>query len=180
MVNRRIEILRLDHREVRDQRITSHVALTARTFGSDAFTYSGDRDTNLEKSIQDVSSRWGGSYAVKHISEISSYLRNWDGIIIHLTMYGEKHYHTIKTLEQFLDQNLLIIIGGAKVPRYVYELSDFNTALGWQPHSEVAAIGIFLYALTSDNLMYTERDDAMINIKKNSIKSRRSDRFKHG
>ena len=37
-----------------------------------------------------------------------------------------------------------IIIGAEKVPRDVYELADYNIAVGNQPHSEVAALAVFL------------------------------------
>lgn len=40
--------------------------------------------------------------------------------------------------------DLLIAIGAEKVPRDVYDLVDFNVAVGNQPHSEVAALAVFL------------------------------------
>ena len=39
---------------------------------------------------------------------------------------------------------MLIIIGSEKVPKEIYEKADFNIAIGNQPHSEVAALAIFL------------------------------------
>lgn len=38
----------------------------------------------------------------------------------------------------------MIIVGGKKVPSDVYYLSDYNVAIGNQPHSEVAALAVFL------------------------------------
>ena len=38
----------------------------------------------------------------------------------------------------------MIIIGSEKVQREIYEYADFNIAIGNQPHSEVAALAIFL------------------------------------
>jgi tRNA (cytidine56-2'-O)-methyltransferase len=38
----------------------------------------------------------------------------------------------------------LIIVGAEKVPREIYELADYNIALGNQPHSEVSALGVLL------------------------------------
>jgi tRNA (cytidine56-2'-O)-methyltransferase len=38
----------------------------------------------------------------------------------------------------------LIIIGGKKVPSEVYSIVDYNVAIGNQPHSEVAALAVFL------------------------------------
>lgn len=173
-----ITLFRLDHRTIRDQRITSHVALTARALGATAFLYTGEQDENMEQSVTDVASRWGGSYTVDHVESIRSTITNFDGIVVHLTMYGEAHPETIATLKQ-LDppENILLIVGGPKVPRYVYALADFNTAIGWQPHSEVAATGIFLHALLGDAPLYHKYDDASIVIDGAGSKAQRSDRF---
>lgn len=176
-MGRKIEILRLDHRTYRDQRITTHVALSARTFGANGFTYSGERDLNMEKSIADVANRWGGQFQVNYTESIGSFVRSWNGIIVHLTMYGEKHTDVIPILKQHSEENMLLILGGAKVPRYVYDLADFNVALGWQPHSEVAAIAVFLYDLVDNNLLYIDREGANIKINPDNTKSKRSDRF---
>ena len=176
-LSRKIEILRLDHRTFRDQRITSHVALSSRTFGATGFTYSGEKDDNLEKSISDVVFRWGGKFSVNYTEKIGSFIRSWKGIVVHLTMYGEKHESVVNELKKLPDEDILIILGGAKVPRYVYELSDFNVAIGWQPHSEVAAIAIFLYDFMDRNLLYSDKDGANIKIDPSNSKSKRSDRF---
>ncbi|MHC1589292.1 MAG: RNA methyltransferase, partial [Methermicoccaceae archaeon] len=50
-----------------------------------------------------------------------------------------------------------------KVPREVYELSDYNVAVGNQPHSEVAALAVMLDRLLPHA---TERtfEDAMLEI----------------
>jgi len=38
----------------------------------------------------------------------------------------------------------LIIVGAEKVPPYFYEVADFNVSVTNQPHSEVAALALFL------------------------------------
>ena len=38
----------------------------------------------------------------------------------------------------------IIVVGGTKVPGEVYRLADHNISIGNQPHSEVAALAIFL------------------------------------
>ena len=53
----------------------------------------------------------------------------------------------IKKLQK--QQDLLLVIGAEKVPRYVYEYADANIAIGNQPHSEVAALAIFLDRYTN-------------------------------
>ena len=47
-------------------------------------------------------------------------------------------------LERIPRDDLLIVVGAEKVPREVYDLADFNVAVGNQPHSEVAALAVFL------------------------------------
>jgi tRNA (cytidine56-2'-O)-methyltransferase len=41
-------------------------------------------------------------------------------------------------------QEVLVIVGAEKVERIFYEISDYNIAIGNQPHSEVSALAIFL------------------------------------
>jgi tRNA (cytidine56-2'-O)-methyltransferase len=43
---------------------------------------------------------------------------------------------------------MLIVVGAEKVPPEVYQEADFNVAVGNQPHSEVAALAIFLDRLS--------------------------------
>ena len=38
----------------------------------------------------------------------------------------------------------MIVVGAEKVPREIYELADYNVAVGNQPHSEVSALGVLL------------------------------------
>ena len=52
---------------------------------------------------------------------------------------------------QLKKQDLLIIIGAEKVPAELYDLSDLNISIGNQPHSEVAALAIFLDRYTNGN-----------------------------
>ncbi|HEY6884329.1 MAG TPA: tRNA (cytidine(56)-2'-O)-methyltransferase, partial [Nitrososphaeraceae archaeon] len=42
------------------------------------------------------------------------------------------------------EDRILVIIGAEKVPRETYDLADYNIAIGNQPHSEIAALAIFL------------------------------------
>jgi Uncharacterized protein conserved in archaea len=42
------------------------------------------------------------------------------------------------------EKNILIVIGASKVPKDVYSIADMNIAIGNQPHSEIAALAIFL------------------------------------
>src|SRR5215213_6249901 len=42
------------------------------------------------------------------------------------------------------ESKVLVIIGAEKVPQEAYKLADYNIAIGNQPHSEIAALAIFL------------------------------------
>ncbi|MFZ0183221.1 MAG: tRNA (cytidine(56)-2'-O)-methyltransferase, partial [Nitrosotalea sp.] len=42
------------------------------------------------------------------------------------------------------EENILIIVGAEKVPREAYDMSDYNVAIGNQPHSEISALAILL------------------------------------
>ena len=66
-----------------------------------------------------------------------------EGIIVHLTMYGLGLDEAIEEVRKTTG-DILLIIGSKKVPRKLYEESDFNIAVGNQPHSEVAALAVFL------------------------------------
>ncbi len=58
----KVNVLRLDHRRVRDARITTHVCLTARAFGASKVILSGDEDKKIMENIRDVVKRWGGNF----------------------------------------------------------------------------------------------------------------------
>ena len=60
---------------------------------------------------------------------------------MHLTMYG---MNLPDVINEIMADNLLIIVGAEKVPPDVYELADWNIAVGNQPHSEVAALAVTL------------------------------------
>ena len=57
-------------------------------------------------------------------------------------MYGEDMEETIPKIPN--GKPMIIVVGGTKVPGEVYGLSDYNISIGNQPHSEVAALAIFL------------------------------------
>jgi len=132
-----ITVLRLGHRPARDKRVTTHVALTARAFGADAVLVS-TRDLALERSIRGVVRRFGGSF---RIETGVAWRRVLKGAKVHLTMYGERLQDVLPRLPR---KDLLIVVGAEKVPRELFDLVDWNVAVGNQPHSEVAALAIFL------------------------------------
>ena len=142
-----ITILRIGHRPARDKRITTHVGLVSRAFNADRMLVDA-KDVKLEVTIQSVVDRFGGPFNVETDVAWRKIVRNWPGVIVHLTMYGEhidevidKIFEKVPTLK---DNELLIVVGSEKVPREIYEAANFNIAIGHQPHSEVAALAIFL------------------------------------
>ncbi len=153
----RILILRLGHRIQRDQRITTHVALTARALGAEGMLLDSD-DSGIEKSLNEAAARWGGSFYVRRIASWKSEIKKWKeagGKVLHLTMYGINLPDAIPQIAADAG-NLMIVVGAEKVPPEMYELADWNVAVGNQPHSEVAALAIVL-----DRLMAIEGKDAL-------------------
>jgi len=145
----KIVVLRLGHRPSRDKRITTHVCLVARAFGAEGVYISGVVDATIHSTLQRVTETWGGGFWVEFVSSPMKVLDKWKesgGVVAHLTMYGIP----IKEIKDLIpsDRDLLVVVGGEKVPAQYYEKADFNVAIGSQPHSEVAALAIFLDRVT--------------------------------
>ncbi|HWM49835.1 MAG TPA: tRNA (cytidine(56)-2'-O)-methyltransferase [Thermoplasmata archaeon] len=135
-----ITVLRLGHRPARDKRVTTHVALTARAFGANAILVS-TRDVALERSIRGVVRRFGGDFRIETGVRWRPILKEFPGTKVHLTMYGQRF---AEVLPRVRGRDMLVVVGAEKVPRELYDLADWNVAIGNQPHSEVAALAIFL------------------------------------
>jgi len=157
-----ITVLRLGHRPARDKRVTTHVALTARVFGADAVLVS-TRDPALERTVRNVVRRFGGSFRIETGVSWRGLLRDWKGPKVHLTMYGLPIDDVLPRIPR---DDLLIVVGAEKVPRDVYDLADFNVAVGNQPHSEVAALAVFLDRLLGGQSLQAE-STARIRIRPN-------------
>lgn len=138
----KITVLRIGHRYSRDKRLTTHVALVARAFGACELVMDIE-DKTVAESIDKINDEWGGKFRVSFIDDWRKYIENFSGDKIHLTMYGININDVIKKIKS-PDKDKLIIIGGKKVPSGVYNLADYNIAIGNQPHSEVAALAVFL------------------------------------
>ena len=146
----RAVVLRLGHRPERDKRITTHVGLVARAFGAQEMLLGG-RDSHVDESLADVAERWGGGFHLRSDVSWRGETVRWKeggGKVVHLTMYGTN-------LPDVIDEifncgcDLLIAVGAEKVPAEMYQLADWNVAVGNQPHSEVAALAVFLDRLFS-------------------------------
>lgn len=133
-------VLRLGHRPDRDKRMSTHICLTARALGAREVFFL-ERDPHIEDTVNKVTKRFGGNFRMRQESDWRGMVKNWSGDVIHLTMYGQDLDDFLNTHEV---DDPLIIVGSQKVPREVYDISDHNVAVGSQPHSEVAALAIFM------------------------------------
>jgi tRNA (cytidine56-2'-O)-methyltransferase len=141
-------VLRLGHRPARDKRISTHVALTARAFGAKGIFVS-TRDEELEESVRDVAGRFGGDFEIKTGVKWKPLLRDFQGTKVHLTMYGVHVDDALPRIKKEAEGRILIVVGAEKVPADVYQMADYNVAVGNQPHSEVAALAVFMDRLTN-------------------------------
>jgi tRNA (cytidine56-2'-O)-methyltransferase len=56
-------------------------------------------------------------------------------------MYG---IHIDDAIQRISSEKVLLVVGAEKVPPEVYQMATYNIAVGNQPHSEVAALAVFL------------------------------------
>jgi tRNA (cytidine56-2'-O)-methyltransferase len=89
-------------------------------------------------------------------------IRAWkhnQGEVIHLTMYGIHVDDAIAEIRAS-SRDKLVVVGGPKVPAEVFDLADYNVAIGNQPHSEVAALAVFLDRLFQGDALRVRPQDA--------------------
>uniref|UniRef100_A0A7C3MAA9 tRNA (cytidine(56)-2'-O)-methyltransferase n=1 Tax=Archaeoglobus fulgidus TaxID=2234 RepID=A0A7C3MAA9_ARCFL len=134
-----VYVLRLGHRP-RDKRVSTHVALTARAFGARGI-YFDVEDKSVFESVRDVVERWGGDFFIEAVNW-REFLRKFEGLKVHLTMYGIPLPQKLEEIKRA--DRVLVVVGAEKVPPEVYEMCDLNVSIGTQPHSEVAALAVFL------------------------------------
>lgn len=155
-------MLRIGHRPGRDKRVTTHVGLVARAFGAKGFILGDVHDDSVMESLRKVCNQWGGKDMIL-VSGVNSlkYVKNWKkrGIVIHLTMYGIHIDDAIDKIKK-KPEDILVIVGASKVPRIFYEIADYNIAIGHQPHSEVAALAIFMDRLFEGKELHFIYSDA--------------------
>jgi tRNA (cytidine56-2'-O)-methyltransferase len=164
MTGKEVAILRIGHRPERDQRVTTHVGLTARALGAKGM-YLAASDKGVVESIADVSGRWGGEFFCEDNVKWRSCIREWKaqgGVVIHLTMYGLNLPDVIGDIRPL--EKILVIVGAEKVPGDIYSLADYNVAVTGQPHSEISSLALFLDHLFSGTELNTEFPGAQIRI----------------
>jgi tRNA (cytidine56-2'-O)-methyltransferase len=139
----KIEVLRIGQRLVRDDRVTTHVALVSRAFGASKILMQ-EVNPEIKKTISDINRTWGSTFEVEIIDDWKKVLKSKKNSfkIVHLTMYGENIGSVTDKLKQ--EEQILIVVGAEKVPREIYDLADYNVAVGNQPHSEISALAVLL------------------------------------
>ena len=143
-MNPEVTVLRLGHRRVRDKRLTTHLALVARAFGATRMLIDTP-DNHLQNTLTKIKKNWGGDFELEVTREWKKVVKEFEGIRVHLTMYGLNIEDIIPEIRRKSKlKKVMVIVGGKKVPAEVYHLVDYNVGVGHQPHSEVAALAIFL------------------------------------
>lgn len=140
----KIEVLRIGQRLVRDDRVTTHVALVSRAFGATKIIMQ-EVNPDIKDTISEINRTWGGDFEVEIIDNWKKILKlkkNQSFKIVHLTMYGEVINSVIDEIKK--EEQILVVVGAEKVPREVYDLADYNVAVGNQPHSEISALAVLL------------------------------------
>ena len=146
----KVYVLRWGHRPKRDIRLTTHVALTARALGASGLILSDVEDKNVKATVEKVVKNWGGPFHFEMGTPWRKVVSEWrakGGIVVHLTAYGE-NIEASDVMQRIKAQgkDVLVIVGSQKVPGEFFspEVSDFNVAIGNQPHSECASLAVFL------------------------------------
>jgi tRNA (cytidine56-2'-O)-methyltransferase len=169
---REVVVLRYGHRPGRDDRMTTHVGLTARALGADRVIFPDNAGQSAE-TVRDITDRFGGPFEVELRDDQKAIVRGFDGVVVHLTMYGERVQDAEADVREAVGlddataggsppspRDLLIVVGGEKVPWALYERADFNVGVTNQPHSEVAGLAVFLDRLFAGTELDREWADA--------------------
>jgi len=165
----KVVVLRWGHRD-RDKRLTSHVALTARALGASGFILADVIDEKVKATVDKVTKQWGGSFKFEMGVPWRQVVKEWrakNGLVVHLTAYGE-NIQTSDVLKRIkaTGKDLLVIVGSRKVPSEFFSeaVSDYNVAIGNQPHSECSSLAVFLDRLFKGQELSKEFEGAKIKI----------------
>jgi len=107
-------------------------------------------DSKVEETIEKVTACWGGDFQFEMGQPWKRVVKDWraqNGITVHLTAYGE-NIQTSDVMKRIrmTKRDVLVIVGSQKVPAGFFSesVSDFNVAVGNQPHSECSSLAVFL------------------------------------
>ncbi|MFN3653945.1 MAG: tRNA (cytidine(56)-2'-O)-methyltransferase [Candidatus Nitrosotenuis sp.] len=160
---KKIEVLRIGQRLVRDDRVTTHVALVARAFGASKI-FMNEVNPEIKDTLEKVNRSWGGGFELEFIDDWKKILRTKkkSAKIVHLTMYGENVNYVQEKLRN--EDEILVVVGAEKVPREVYDYADYNVAVGNQPHSEISALAIILDRIQNGKQFNVKYSNARLEI----------------
>jgi tRNA (cytidine56-2'-O)-methyltransferase len=126
------------------------VALTARALSASGFILADTVDPHIEQTVSKITATWGGNFHFEMGTPWRHAVQDWKrsgGVVVHLTAYGENiQTSDVMARIRATDRDVMLLVGSQKVPGEFYseEVSDFNVAVGNQPHSECSALAIFL------------------------------------
>ena len=86
-----IEVVRIGQRVVRDDRVTTHVALVSRAFGAEKI-FMTEVNPEIKDTLEKINKTWGGNFMVEFIDKWKSIIKKKkeeNFRIVHLSMYGE-------------------------------------------------------------------------------------------
>jgi len=150
--------------------VTTHVALTARAFGASGFVLADVEDKSIKAKVEKVVADWGGPFTFEMGVSCKKTVTEWKkngGIVVHLTMYGQKiDDKDVMSQISSSQRDIMAVVGSQKVPGEFFseEFSDYNISIGAQPHSEVAALAIFLDRLFKGSELSKEFEQARIKV----------------
>ena len=126
------------------------MALTARALGASGFVMADIADSKVKETVEKVVEAWGGDFHFDMGQSWKSVVKEWrakNGVTVHLTAYGE-NIQTSDVMKRIraTKKDVLVIVGSQKVPAGFFSetVSDFNVAVGNQPHSECSSLAVFL------------------------------------
>ena len=128
------------------------------------------KDNEVKKALEKTVTTWGGAFAFEMGRPWKQIVKEWrskGGIIVHLTAYGE-NIHISDVIERIrsLGRDVLVVVGSQKVPKEFFssDVSDFNVAVGNQPHSEISSLAVFLDRLYQGKELGMEFNGARLRI----------------
>jgi tRNA (cytidine56-2'-O)-methyltransferase len=160
---KKIEVLRIGQRVVRDDRVTTHVALVSRAFGASKI-FMNEVNPEIKDTINKVNESWGSDFQIEFVDNWRKLLKAKKKVakVVHLTMYGENINDIDEKIKH--EDNIIIVVGAEKVPRDVYEQADYNVAIGNQPHSEISALAVLLDRIQNGKQFEAKYNNARLEI----------------
>jgi tRNA (cytidine56-2'-O)-methyltransferase len=118
--------------------------------GASGFIMADIADSKVKETVDKIMEAWGGDFQFEMGKSWKSAVKEWranNGVTVHLTAYGE-NIQTSDVMERIkaTKKDVLVIVGSQKVPAGFFSaaVSDFNVAVGNQPHSEASSLAVFL------------------------------------